>query len=196
MINTFLYPLYVSQAQRKAKLLAPYLASGTRVLDFGCGDGQMAQAITEYVSGLRMHGADVVDFGLEQKGVRFRKITAGKIPFPDHSFDAVISCNVLHHTSDPEHWLRECARVSRGAILLVEPVWRDSLELPFMNAWDWICNVWKSHEVPMQYAFASYDVWRQRLADQGFRLAKTSDIDLMPGVLPLGRSTLFIARKN
>lgn len=44
----------------------------------------------------------------------------GRIPCPDAAFDAVLCCDVLHHTADPAALLAEAARVlRRGGRLVV-----------------------------------------------------------------------------
>jgi SAM-dependent methyltransferase len=48
------------------------------------------------------------------------------LDFPDHSFDLVLSANVMEHVPDPQRYVRECARVLKpGGLAYIEtaPVW-------------------------------------------------------------------------
>ncbi|MEX2031851.1 MAG: class I SAM-dependent methyltransferase [Dehalococcoidia bacterium] len=91
-----------------------------RLLDWGCGYGQVTQL-------LREAGVDAVPFDfrpeLEEVGVRplerYPELEAHvspdpvRLPFADASFDSVLSCGVLEHVSDPEGSVAEIARVLR-----------------------------------------------------------------------------------
>ena len=102
------------------KALARRLAErdSGRILDWGCGYGQVTAL-------LREEGADAVAFdyreGLESPTVvpleRFPGVEAHlspdpiRLPFDDNSFDTVLSCGVLEHVENPDGSLEEIRRV-------------------------------------------------------------------------------------
>ena len=107
-----------------------------RTLDWGCGYGQVSHL-------LRERGVEVVPFdyrpGREEPGVepleRYPGLEAHvspdpvALPFPDDSFDSVLSCGVLEHVRDPDGSLEELRRVLRpGGTFYV-------YNLP--NRWSW-----------------------------------------------------------
>jgi ubiquinone/menaquinone biosynthesis C-methylase UbiE len=96
-----------------------------RVLDWGCGFGQMSAL-------LRDEGVDVVpfDYGAELESPvvepleRYPELAAHLspdpvlLPFDDDSFDTVLSCGVLEHVEDPDGSLEELRRVLKPRGLL------------------------------------------------------------------------------
>lgn len=97
-----------------ADKIATYLPHG-KILDWGCGLGQMTHL-------LKKRGLDVVSYDVERAGHGFLArigqslILAddqAKLPFPDASFDAVLSSGVLEHVPDPAASLEEIARITK-----------------------------------------------------------------------------------
>ena len=92
--------------------LAPQ--SGERILDLGCGDGQLTQRIA--AAGARVVGIDASPQMVEAargRGVKADKGPAEKLPYPDHIFDAVFSNAVLHWVREQDEMLSEVRRVLR-----------------------------------------------------------------------------------
>jgi SAM-dependent methyltransferase len=90
-----------------------------RVLDWGCGQGQVSHLLRE--RGLNVESFDYRD-GSEPKLVRLERFpdveahVGGdpvRLPFADDEFDAVLSCGVLEHVQRPAASLRELHRVLR-----------------------------------------------------------------------------------
>lgn len=96
------------------------LKSGDRVLDVGCAKGFLVKDLMTVCPGLEVFGIDISDYALKkcepQVIGRLHKGTADQLPFPDNSFDAVISLNTLHNYSREGVIvaLKELQRVSKG----------------------------------------------------------------------------------
>ena len=80
-------------------------------------------------SGLEAFGLDVSEYALlncEPEVVgRLHLGNARRLPFPDHSFDAVVSINAIHNLDRDEclEALREIERVTRGGKAYVPVRW-------------------------------------------------------------------------
>jgi cyclopropane fatty-acyl-phospholipid synthase-like methyltransferase len=79
------------------------LSPGMRVLDVGCGKGFLVKDLMLECPGLEVFGLDISQYALmhcESEVIgRLHLGTAEKMPFPDGSFDCVISLNTIHNFS-------------------------------------------------------------------------------------------------
>ena len=103
------------------KLTARGFSKG-KILDAGCGFGGTLLHLARNFPQAQGVGIDMSDpllelarqtaaaEGLEQRVV-FEKADVQEIPYPDDSFDVLISTNVVHHVADPLAMLKELERV-------------------------------------------------------------------------------------
>jgi ubiquinone/menaquinone biosynthesis C-methylase UbiE len=96
------------------------LKPGNRVLDVGCAKGFLVKDLMTACPGLEAFGLDISEYALlncEPEVVgRLHFGSAEKLPFPDKSFDAVISINTIHNLdrSDVIRALQEIERLAPG----------------------------------------------------------------------------------
>jgi len=104
-------PEYVEQI---IPLAVEELAGRFKVLDLGCGDGQIARALA--AQGSDVLGVDPtqlhIDIAIERGGgPRYLLGGATDIPADDNSFDAVVACLVFEHIDQMDEAMTEVARV-------------------------------------------------------------------------------------
>src|SRR4051794_9711759 len=105
----------------EAVLDAAGVASGTRLLDIGCGSGlalQLAHARGAVVSGLDISAGLLAIARERLPGADLREGDMESLPYDDHAFDAVVGVNAFQFAGDPVGALREAARVTRGSVVL------------------------------------------------------------------------------
>lgn len=93
-------------------LAARELAGASRVLDVGCGDGQVSRLAARL--GAQVVGIDPTWNCVRVAGERGSNVAragAAALPFADASFDAVVACLVFEHIRDVDSAIAEVARV-------------------------------------------------------------------------------------
>ncbi|MCA9471183.1 MAG: class I SAM-dependent methyltransferase [Nitrospirales bacterium] len=82
------------------------LKAGDRVLDVGCAKGFLVKDLMKVCPGLDVFGIDISEYALmhcEPEIIgRLHLGNAKRLPFPDKSFDAVISLNTIHNLDRTE----------------------------------------------------------------------------------------------
>jgi SAM-dependent methyltransferase len=97
---------------------------GAKVLDIGCGVGQVVARLTE--AGAEAYGVDVSEPNIERArkfSQRCQLYDGKKLPFADQFFAHVGALNVLEHVDQPENFISEMVRVTKigGRIVLSSP---------------------------------------------------------------------------
>ncbi len=123
------------------------LPTHARVLDVGCGGGQISISLAERFGKMIFTGIDLSEdqiFREKRRSETIRNVgfevgNALDMPFNDCSFEAVISIACLKHWPDKQKGLRECCRVLKpGGVLLVAEADRgcnDDAALGFASKW-------------------------------------------------------------
>ena len=95
-------------------LVDEHLAGATRVLDVGCGEGQVARraaALGARVVGVDPTAAQLAGAVARGGGVGYARAAAEHLPLPDGAVDAVVICLTLEHLEPFEPAVHEMARV-------------------------------------------------------------------------------------
>lgn len=106
------------------------LVPGERMLDLGCGTGELERLILTDTADVQLIGVDIAPSMIErargklahEEGVRFEQADAHDLPFEDASFDVIACGNTFHYVSHPEVVAQEAARVLRpgGRLVLLD----------------------------------------------------------------------------
>jgi len=176
-----------------ASSIAELLPEEARVLDVGCGDGQIDLLITQKKPGVSISGTDVLV--RPEAHIPTIPFDGSRLPFEDKSFDAVMFVDVLHHTEDPRVLLREASRVSRGFIVIKDHLKKGFLDHQILKLMDYVGNAY--HGVVLPYNYWTEKQWRLAFESLGLEVdAWNASIGLYPwpASLVFGRSLHFVAR--
>ena len=124
------WAFYVEATTRETLRRMPKHASA-RVLDVGCGTGELLRRLRAKYPSAPLAGLDPVAEMLEVakgklSGTEDLRIGyADNLPWPAATFDTVVSCNMFHYITHPVAALREMARVLRPGGTIVLTDWCD-----------------------------------------------------------------------
>ena len=178
-LNHLSTPLGRANYLRKAGIVKNLKSRGDKLLDWGCGYGQMSYL-------LRNRGFEVVSYTIESRepspsNFFLREQTIDVVygedpvwlPFEDESFDVVLSCGVLEHVEDESSSLLEIRRILRPGGLFVV------LMLP--NEWSYVefmtRNVFKTSDHDRLYSIKKMC---RLLSRFGFRAIRTWYSNTLP----------------
>ena len=115
-------------AESHARHLLPHLQPGLRVLDFGCGPGNISVGLAAAVEPGEFHGVDIEESQIDlaraaaeaggHSNATFHVADVLDLPFDDDTFDAAHCHAVLNHVPDTLGALAEVKRVLKpGGII-------------------------------------------------------------------------------
>ncbi|MCM8750108.1 class I SAM-dependent methyltransferase [Thermomicrobiaceae bacterium CFH 74404] len=155
--------------RRELRALWPLLAPPRRVLELGCGSGDLLQIVRELgnpnVMGIEP-SASAADLARQRWGLEVVRGTLEEARLTSGSFDVALAQHVLEHLPSPSATLAELARVLRPGGTLV-------LWLP--NAGSWAARVWgpawMGYDAPRHLYTFDLETLRVLLDRHGFGVA-------------------------
>lgn len=162
--DKFIRRFIEAKAEAVGGEIARFIENGESVLDFGCGDMTISNVIKNKRK-VSLTGIDNVDYNLTKN--RLILYDGKKIPFKNSNFDTVVSSLVFHHCDDPEAALKECIRVSRKKIIVIEDYYKSSFGKFLTKAVDWIANRLQSSEINIPFNFKSVQEWERTFSENG-----------------------------
>jgi len=141
------YPLrrYVHAQQYES--IARFVESGMNILDNGCGEGSLSFILAQ--KGVRVTGCDIsrpnIDMCMKRRdelnisSASFLVADSESLPFPDNSFDLVVSSHVLEHLPDFDKGLQEIMRVTKKrAIVAIPTILNPCSLVQIGHGWFWL----------------------------------------------------------
>lgn len=165
---------YYDQARPDLASLVP--PSCVRVLDIGCGTGQLGRLLGErghHVTGVELSPEACAVAALHLEKVLCADLEAGPLPLAPASFDALVLADILEHLVDP--W-----RIFADLALLLQPHGLVVLSVPNVQnldvVWRLLRGRWDYRERGIQdighLRFFTLDGIRKLLEGAGFSIAR------------------------
>ena len=119
-----------------------HLDKNSAILDVGCAKGFMLHDFKQLIPELTIAGIDISQYAIENAIEDMQPYVqvgnAYELPYPDKSFDLVISINTVHNLSldQCKKALQEIMRVSRSHSFITVDAWRNEDEKERMLQWN------------------------------------------------------------
>ncbi len=139
------------------------LKPDAKILDVGCGKGFLLYEFMQVLPKAQVTGIDISSYGIENAKPEVKPFlqvgNATKLPFPDKSFDFVVSITTFHNLRNYELWsaLKEVERVGRGAKHIIIESFRNEREKANLLYWQLTCR-----------SFYSPDEWEWIFKQTGY----------------------------
>jgi cyclopropane fatty-acyl-phospholipid synthase-like methyltransferase len=140
------------------------LQPDARILDIGAAKGFLLYDFLQVLPGASVRGIDVSAYAKENAHAGMGPLidlgSAEKLPYPDESFDLVLSINSIHNLplAQCKQALREMERVSRAHKFVTIDAWRTEEE--HQRLLDWILTA---------ETYMSVEDWHRLFAEVGYR---------------------------
>jgi len=139
------------------------LGSEASILDVGCAKGFTLFAFLQVLPNLKIAGIDVSEYAVENSPESVKPLlkvaNAKELPFPDKSFDLVISVNTVHNLvlEDCKKAIQEIERVKKKFAFLTVDAYRNEEEKKRMMMWNLTAQT-----------ILSVDDWKKLFAEVGY----------------------------
>lgn len=152
--------------------------AGSTVLDVGCANGVYVAKLLE--QGKSAQGVDLLPYAeWEHLPDHFQVADATRIPYPNDSFDTIISFETVEHVPEPSRALAEFRRVARKNLILSVP----NCETPAaLRDGGFAYHHWVDRT---HVNFFTLDTLRTTIEEAGFRVQVAQPINPILPAVPL-----------
>jgi len=147
------------------------LRQGARVLDVGCGNGELLVAVKEKRPDLELHGMDwyfppETRANLERHGIKLIEARLEDSPLADAAYDMILMYQLIEHLWEPRTSLERLNRaLVPGGRLTIETPNTDGYDRPLFSS-----GTWGGYYVPRHLNLFNFDRLERLLSECGFEM--------------------------
>lgn len=126
------------------------LTHHSSILDVGCAKGFMLHDFAQLIPGIYVQGIDISEYAIanaiDNMRLFLKVANAKNLPFPDKSFDLVISINTIHNLPilECQQALKEIQRVAKKHAFITVDAYRSAEEKKRMDMWNLTAQTYMS----------------------------------------------------
>jgi 2-polyprenyl-3-methyl-5-hydroxy-6-metoxy-1,4-benzoquinol methylase len=162
---------------RRFKQVAGVLVKGMRILDVGCGNGQLLHTLAKIRPDLELYGLDwhfpsATREELEAAGVHLIEGTLENVPLPENFFDRVLMYQLVEHLWEPRAGLGKLAAALKpGGTIAIETPDTDGYDRYFFSA-----GTWGGYYVPRHLNLYNFTRLARLLAETGLEIVQQKSL--------------------
>ncbi|RLS21431.1 MAG: class I SAM-dependent methyltransferase [Planctomycetota bacterium] len=180
------------------------LTDGAQVLDVGTGTAQIPLAMCRRNSGLKITAIDLAESMLTlgnkniqtarlQDSITLAQVDSKKMPYPDESFDQVISNSIIHHIPNPIECFKEMIRVTKkDGLLFIRDLLRPFSMAELQN----IVNLHAGDATPKQKQLFTDSLHASLSLTEVRKMVKLFGFEAFTVIQSSNRHWTFTARKS
>ena len=117
-------PCTKARVNEIVRMARPEQGAQVTVLEVGCNDGFLSQALKEAGCAVTSVDSDpkMIDAAKREFGIDVLLADINKLPFGDNYFDIVIGSEILEHIANPGRGLSELFRVATNRVIISLPL--------------------------------------------------------------------------
>jgi 2-polyprenyl-3-methyl-5-hydroxy-6-metoxy-1,4-benzoquinol methylase len=162
---------------KRFRAVAGVLAEGMRILDIGCGNGELLRALAAARPGLELYGLDwhfppATRRDLEAVGIHLIEGTLEDAPLPENFFDRVLMYQLIEHLWEPEAGLSKLATTLKpGGIIAIETPDTDGYDRYFFSR-----GTWGGYYVPRHLNLYNFERLARLLTRSGLEIVRQKSL--------------------
>ena len=180
------------------------LTDGVQILDVGTGTAQIPIAMCKRNSGLKITAMDLaesmltlgnknIQTSLLEDCITLVQVDSKKMPYPDESFDQVISNSIIHHIPNPVECFKEMIRVTKkDGLLFVRDLLRPDSIAELQN----IVNLHAGDATPKQKQLFTDSLHASLSLTEVREMVKLFGFEAFTVIQSSNRHWTFTARKS
>jgi SAM-dependent methyltransferase len=162
---------------KRFRQVAGVLTQGMRILDVGCGNGELLRALATDRPDLELYALDwhfpaATRRDLEGVGIHLMEGTLEGVPLQENFFDCVLMYQLVEHLWEPGAGLRKLtASLKPGGIIAVETPNTDGYDRYFF-----LRGTWGGYYVPRHLNLYNFERLARLMMQSGFEIAKQKSL--------------------
>jgi ubiquinone/menaquinone biosynthesis C-methylase UbiE len=163
------------RAEKVFEQIEDYIPKFGRIIDVGCGDGQVTQLIRNTCNS-NIDGFEVSTYRNPNVNFFIRTFDGRKLPVGDSAYAAAVVTDVLHDASENELLIAELRRIVRpgGRLIVIETTPRTSAQIDLDRTFiqNYVYNrLFHDADLSVPGAYETVDRWIERLSNADFELS-------------------------
>ncbi len=154
------------------------------VLDYGCGDGRVAQTLHDQLH-VVVQGIDVRNFKAAGVSIPLKKFAGGKVPVKGNFYEYAVMTNVMHHELNNEKIIKELSRIVAKKLVIIETVPEANTAVQAKKDWgrmllnDTLWNRFFNYaDIPVPGTYETPAGWIKRFKKYGWQVAVSEDLGI------------------